>query len=686
MLEHQHDPPRMEAMFRELEGHKAEVERRFATFELLNHLNQLGVFKRLKTDRRLHLQKDLDALERQRAQIERDLINVEWIRDAGAEMLRQLECAQALVNRREVPGASSSNVRNALMKDVATPGGDEAADALATRGGRVAALVPVDPERNGLGLSRSLTDPFHGRSIIQATLERLGRCRTIESIIVLVPARFDLESLIERSRIGRRVHVERMTGSPFGPERSAVAAARVWADHCWRGGIAGMSIYDEVLAPNAMLPVMQRHGLAAALLAGPDWPLIDPSPESGCDAVVNRYREHPDLHNLVFTQAPPGLCGCLVSTKLMGELSQRTRLSTVGGLLVYQPHAPQGDPIARDANVQIEHSVRQSLIRATFDSPRQQRLLRRALDARRVEDMNSREVVQLIEGEAGRTTQEAPRHLIIELTTLRRSSGLFRQSTAGIERAPMTLRMLEKILHDLRESDDVVVTFAGVGDPLLHEQFDEMVRLAAKAGAACVHVRTELIADESTLDRLLDCGVDVVSIDLHADCAATYERMMGADFEQTLERIQYLLDRRRHLAGPAGSAGIALPWIVPRLQRRGATYEDIDGFFDHWQRITGTAVLEPVPPFSSAERDPDEPRLLDTVNPFRYRQQELLQRLTIFSDGNVPVSELDLHAASVVGRAGDVPLKVLWPRLVSLRRALLQSLPPDAPELQVYQP
>jgi hypothetical protein len=360
MLRDQADAARMQRHFKKLDRCRRQIEQRHDAVDIVNFLNQVGVYKRFKADRRLHMQPDLDPMQRQRAQLDRDLENVTWTTDAAKEIGHQLDrCRGVLAGE---PPAEGPEPSVTLLDDTET--------AAAARAARIAALVPVDPDHNGLGVARSLAESFAARPVLQATLERLGASTKLESIILITPRDFDAEALIDRSRIGLPVIIEPCDGSPYGPGHAAIAAARRWSETCWRGGIAGMSVYDEVLCPNAMSAVMQRRQITAGLLVGPDWPLVDVSGESGCDAIAARHLELPQQHKLVFTQAPPGLGGCLVSASLMQELALGNRLSTIGGLLVYQPHAPQSDPISRSANIQIDHRVRRSRIRATFDSPR----------------------------------------------------------------------------------------------------------------------------------------------------------------------------------------------------------------------------------------------------------------------------------------------------------------------------
>src|SRR5262249_8532550 len=118
--------------------------------------------------------------------------------------------------------------------------------------GRIAALIAVDPLRNGLGIARSLAEQFQGRSVLQATLERLGESQTLDSIVLIAQRGSEIESLINQNRIKLPVEIEWRDESPFGPEHEAIAVARLFTDACWRGGIAGASVYDEALCPQMM--------------------------------------------------------------------------------------------------------------------------------------------------------------------------------------------------------------------------------------------------------------------------------------------------------------------------------------------------------------------------------------------------------------------------------------------------
>jgi hypothetical protein len=702
MIEHQADQGRMSRLWPRLERERKIVETKLNAFEIVGQFNQLGVFKRSKADRRLHFARHLPPLELQRAQLERDLTNVRWTADAARDLAKSLERAIATLEGRDVAefdeadaAAKATQALSEAESEGETDGATEPGRLVSTKV-RAAFLVPIDHERGGSGAPRSLDSEFAGKSVLQRTLERLGRSAEAESIVLLVADGFDPEPLIDRRLIGLPVEIERCGATVFPADREAIITARLWSDMAWRGGIAGMSVYDEIVAPEAAARLMERLGLTAAVFVGPDWPCVQVDGPEGCDALVRRHREDPGRLPIVFTQSPPGLCGVLLDRDLVRRLCGRTRLSTVGSLLVYQPHLPQPDPIALDVCVPIDHRVRSSFVRAIFDTPRTKMRMRRGLEAiindadnlGRPEPLAALDVVTALENQLFNTLPYfGPQHLQLELCTGRQTCGAASPHRWGsIQRLPMTLRRAERIFSQLAESRDAVVTLGGVGDPLHHPDFDTIIRLAKDAGVRGVHVRTDLLAPPDIIDRLLASPVDVVTVDVQGVSPATYRAMMGFDrYAEMLARLGQLLAGRRHVSGSAGREAIMLPWVCPRIQRRVESYEDIDPFFEHWSRMLGTAIIGGPIPFDATDERPGDP-LASARTPPRVAYRELHRRMTVLSDGGVPVSELDLQGERLIGSVDQLPILDLWRALVQRRRQIHRERGPLVESLRIAGP
>ena len=674
-------------IFVRIDKSRGEVEKMGSAFQFVDRVNQLGAFKRFLADRKINLSETNDQYELQRQQIDRDVVNVQMLEEAAVESVAMLDEAIELM---------TTGSTKAAEQTTGTPVTDSAFNALGpglVAMDRVVAFVPIDPAAGGAGSMRSLRESIGGINVLQATLERLGQSERLEKIIVLLPDDCALDDVVNTGRIPLPVQIERCGESPFGAEHEAIVAARMFADRSWRGGIAGMTVFDEVLAASTMNEVMEREGIDGAILCGPDWPFVDVVGEGGVDALIDQWRAIEGRQSCVFTQAPPGLGACLLSRKAVANLAPVNRLATVGSMLGYRPERPEHDPIAREGNVQISAKVRSTKSRVIYDSPRCRLRMQRAVEpilsssvevnAKRIE---SRDFVDQLEYvRRGGLPTYAPRHVLVELCTGRLGSGACSPHRNGsIQREPMTRRRFARLISELAEIRDSLLTFGGVGDPLQHPDCFEFIEMALSAGVMGIHVRTELQCSAEKAVALATSGVHVVSVDLNADCAETYRRAMGHDgFQTVLENMQRLVDSRRILQGEGASA-FALPWIVPRIQRRIETFEDLEPFYERWQRLLGTPVIDPEVKIGDDIQDASY-SLADVTSPSSSMISEIFRRMTVLSDGRVPVAELDLDGRRHVGTIDHESPLELWRRVVGARRRVLRDLGPKAFDLRTYQ-
>src|SRR5262249_48653089 len=131
-------------------------------------------------------------------------------------------------------------------------------------------------------------------------LRRLARCASFESVVILAADPEGARRLAGPIAPGLCVEFRRTDGPPMGERLDAIRAARAWAPACWRGGLGGFTVYDEVCAPASMLAVMEENAIDGAVLVGADWCVIDPTL---IDEVVARFRQRPrgeGAHRLTF--------------------------------------------------------------------------------------------------------------------------------------------------------------------------------------------------------------------------------------------------------------------------------------------------------------------------------------------------------------------------------------------------
>src|SRR5205085_2152706 len=107
-----------------------------------------------------------------------------------------------------------------------------------------------------------------------------------------------------------------------------------------------------------------------------------------------------------------------------------------------------------------------------------------------------------------------------------------------IQRPDMPLETARQIFSQLGRCDDIRLTIAGVGDPLLHSQFFELVQAAADEGINAIHVETDLLWDVDEKrgaspfpsgEELAAAPFSVLSVHVPAVTQKTYREVMDCD-------------------------------------------------------------------------------------------------------------------------------------------------------------
>ncbi len=615
MLEHHADQPRVNRLIAQVEQVRDRVSAGQPAFRLVEWLNQTGVFNRYRADRRINLSDDLPPLEKQRAQIERDITNVNWLADAADALGDMLDDA-ALACGGKPP---SGRARRAFAAGPVSTGAAPANKMPAARPTalRLPAVVSLDCHFNGLGIARDLAEPvYDGRNALQLTLARLAMCHRVGSVALLCADPARARALVGTPPGGLSVQFIEQPGSDAPAIARARRASRLPTAHCWRGGLGNLSVYDEALSPAATARALERLGAPAALIVGCDWSLVDPRL---CDAIVDRHAEAPEAHRLVFSQAAPGLAGCVVDRDLLVQIAAKRpevgAFASVGGLLGYLPTSPAPDMIAKSMCVPVPPCVRDALVRCTLDTPgHRERVLEAlrgaGLDALTADAASVAAAVASLEGDPAGIAGRGVELLLLEGST---------------SHARLSFDAAARLLGSLgRSAAETVVTLAaGPGlDPLAHPDFARILQLAVEADVGCLHVRTPLAARTEAVAQLTSGPLpDIISV----ECSGT---------EDAHPPLQSLIAWQRERAAARGSSdrGLPMPWIVPRITRRDEVYERIEAWYDHALLTAGWAVLDPLPRAIQGQRIAPLP-----LPALAARRHRLLHR-TIGAAGEGPTS------------------------------------------------
>ena len=101
------------------------------------------------------------------------------------------------------------------------------------------------------------------------------------------------------------------------------------------------------------------------------------------------------------------------------------------------------------------------------------------------------------------------------------------------------------------------VAFMGLGEPLLHPRFLDMVRLAKERGFRVEVTTNALLLEEELADALAVAGLDQLVVSIDGASAEAFGRVRsGASLARVVENVRHLHDQRGTYYGPRVRVGI----------------------------------------------------------------------------------------------------------------------------------
>ncbi len=494
------------------------------------------------------------------------------------------------------------------------------------------------------GDCESATRMFRSQPVLWWTLERLSRSARLDAVAMLC-----WEDQVERiAPIAEEHDAYILAKGPRHPlpAMSAVTAARRWADG-WRGGLLGACDFDLGFHARWIADVLAELHSNAAVLVDPASGLVDPRL---IDGLIEHAIEKPS-QGLVFMPAAPGFGGALVRAEMLPRL-EASGLHP-GRLLHYQPENPSRDPLTTEACAPAPTPLMRTTHRFKLDSDRQVRRLTAATVSLNGQLVSSEgeEILARVGGHP--PVDMIPREVTLELTTQRAAKPIHSPvSSLTFDRSELPIDTAKNFFEQLAALDDVRLTLAGVGDPLLHGEFAGILRAAADAGIRAIHVETDLLSiDREKVEALADLPIDIITVHMSALSPAMYREVMGVDgLAEVIGNLEVLLNRRAKLAR-------GTPLVVPTFTKCGINLVEMEPWYDQWLRALGAAVIVGPSDYCGLLKDVS---IADMRPPARRACARLASRMMVLSDGKIVSCEQDILARRAMGNIGIDAVADIW--------------------------
>jgi|SRR3990172_2115020 len=214
----------------------------------------------------------------------------------------------------------------------------------------------------------------------------------------------------------------------------------------------------------------------------------------------------------------------------------------------------------------------------------------------------------------------------------------------------MDFTLYRKIIDSGAENGLCAIKLSLRGEPLLHPQLPEMIEYAKNKGIMDVYFNTNaLLLTEEKFERLIDAGLDRISISIEGFKKETYEKYrVNAKFEQLFSNVSRLItirNRKKRL----------FPQIRIQTVLLDELKADFDTYIDFWKRYADeVSYLDAREETNNSEMSDD---IEDWACPF------LWQRMTILWDGTILpclMHGVRDFGSMVLGNAADCSIMDLW--------------------------
>jgi hypothetical protein len=454
---------------------------------------------------------------------------------------------------------------------------------------------------------------FRGEPVLAWTLRRLQDAGRLAEMTVICWE--DQLAVVEPLAAGHGANVLAKGPRLLPPTLDAIAAARRWSDASIN--LLGSSEYDLGVYAPWTREAMDKTGADGAVLIDPSAALVD---AEIIDALIARAAKN-DHVLLCSSRTPPGIGGAVIRAALLD------RIAAEAGVL-----RGAVEPSEFDDALPLSPLISQCAASFRFDSQRQIARLTHAMIP-----LNGTLVRSHAETIITRLAEEAssdpfPRDIVLELTTDRWTRPAFipaSTSAAGdapglVPRRCLTMELAERLLAECAAHDDVRLSIAGVGDPLLSSAVFDLIHAARQAGVSAVRLETDLLnVPDNKLELLAAAPLDLVLVHLPAVTRGTYRRIMGVDgFERVCQNIDALESHQRdHLRG--------VPLAIPLFTELDSNRIELP----NWRRRFPDGVIASAIAASG---------------------------VTVLGDGRVVTCAADAGGSDALGRIGLKPLGQIW--------------------------
>jgi len=205
----------------------------------------------------------------------------------------------------------------------------------------------------------------------------------------------------------------------------------------------------------------------------------------------------------------------------------------------------------------------------------------------------------------------------------------------------MGMDVFNKLVERLKEEKVTLrfVNLTGTGEPLLDKNIFKKIKILKKEfPEANLFLPTNFsLATKEVIEKLIDSGLDTITISLNADNAADYKKLMGLDFDKTVSNIENLIKIKKERNS---KMVIMLTIVVNDINA-----ENVKGFYEKWSDKVDAMAVNGVHSWGGAVKQYNSKKYWK----IRYACRNLFEQIVVQANGDIVLCCLDYEGTTVGG-------------------------------------
>lgn len=218
----------------------------------------------------------------------------------------------------------------------------------------------------------------------------------------------------------------------------------------------------------------------------------------------------------------------------------------------------------------------------------------------------------------------------------------------------MKFEAFKKIIDEVKDYIELVYLSGGLGEPLMHPRFVDMVRYAVQSGVRLGISSNATLLRPKFVDAILDAGPSLIMLSLDGATAETHESIrVGSKFVATMRNVEHFLNEKAR-------RGLRDPFTIVQMIYMPENQHEADMFYERWKSFTAldSIRLKQFLDLQGASRVPGDPPPLESheklscILPWR--------QLSIAWDGTLALCCADLNFKNSMGNVETHTIEALW--------------------------